>query len=92
MEAVAYEEPQYPTLEHVLADFDRSQHLTISALFALPFGRGRRFGSHRGRVLDNIAGDWQYNLIYDYMTGTPTPMPNAIALRDPSIPNQSFGQ
>jgi hypothetical protein len=92
MEAVAYEEPQYTTLEHVLADFDRSQHLTISALFALPFGRGRRFGSHWGRALDNIAGGWQYNVIYDYMTGTPTPMPNAIALRDPSISNQSYSQ
>jgi len=22
-----------------------------------------------------VAGNWQYNVIYDYMNGTPTPMP-----------------
>jgi hypothetical protein len=92
MEAVAYEEPQYTTLEHVLADFDRSQHLTVSALFAIPFGRGRHFGDHWNRALDSVAGGWQYNIIYDYMTGTPTPMPNAIALRDPRLPNQTYNQ
>jgi hypothetical protein len=65
MEAVSYEEPQYTTLEHVLADFDRSQHLTLSALLALPFGNGKRIGGHWNRTLDLLAGNWQYNIIYD---------------------------
>src|SRR5205807_198652 len=37
-------------------------------------------------------GNWQFNVIYDYMTGTPTPMPNAIPLRDPSLPDQAFSR
>ena len=86
MEAVAYLEPQYTVLEHVLTDFDRTHHLTVSALFELPFGRGRRFGANWGKALNLIAGNWQYNVIYDYMNGTPTPMPNAIPLRDPTLP------
>jgi hypothetical protein len=87
MESVAYLEPQYTVLEHVLTDFDRTHHLTVSALFELPFGRGRRFGANWGKALNLIAGNWQYNVIYDYMNGTPTPMPNAIPLRDPTLPS-----
>jgi hypothetical protein len=94
MEAVAYEEPQYTTLEHVLADFDRTHHLTVSALMAVPFGRGKHFGTHWSKALDMVAGNWQYNLIVDYMNGTPTPMPNAIALRNPELPEgrQTYDQ
>jgi hypothetical protein len=94
MEVVAYEEPQYTTLEHVLADFDRTHHLTVSALMAAPFGRGKRLGTHWNKALDIIAGNWQYNLIFDYMNGTPTPMPNAIALRNPELPDgkQTYNQ
>jgi hypothetical protein len=87
MEAVAYLEPQYTTLEHVLADFDRTHHLTVAALLALPFGRGRRFGAHWSKPLNLVAGRWQFNIIYDYMNGTPTPMPNAIAVRNPELPS-----
>lgn len=86
MESVAYLEPQYTVLEHVLADFDRTHHLTVSALLEVPFGRGRRFGANWGRTLNAVAGNWQYNVIYDYMNGTPTPMPNATAIRDPALP------
>jgi hypothetical protein len=81
-------------LEHVLADFDRTQHLTVSALLALPFGQGKHYGANWGKALNLLAGDWQYNIIYDYMNGTPTPMPNAIALRNPALPDgqQTFAK
>jgi hypothetical protein len=87
MESVAYEEPQYTVLEHVLADFDRTNHLTVSALLELPFGHGKHFGGHWNKPMNLVAGNWQFNLIYDYMNGTPTPMPNAIALRNPALPS-----
>jgi hypothetical protein len=94
MESVAYEEPQYTVLEHVLADFDRTNHLTVSALVELPFGRGKHFGAHWNKRLNLLAGNWQVNVIYDYMNGTPTPMPNAIALRNPALPGgeQTYGK
>jgi hypothetical protein len=94
MEAVAYEEPQYTVLEHVLADFDRTNHLTVSAILELPFGRARHFGSHWNKKVNLLAGGWQFNVIYDYMNGTPTPMPNAIALRNPALPDgqQTFNK
>jgi len=95
MESVAYMEPQYTVLEHVLTDFDRTHHLTVSALMGFPFGKGRRFGANWGRTLNAIAGNWQYNIIFDYMNGTPTPLPTtANAIRDPSLPagQQSYNK
>jgi len=46
------------------------------------------FGANWGKALNLVAGNWQYNVIYDYMNGTPTPMPNAIPLRDPTLPKR----
>jgi hypothetical protein len=92
MQTLSYLAPQYTTLEHVLVPFDRSQHLSISSLMQLPFGKGKHFGSNWGTPLDMLAGGWQLNVIYEYMTGTPTPMPNATPVRNPAIPNQSYDE
>jgi hypothetical protein len=90
MLSTAFLEPQYATPEHVLASYDRSQHLTVSSLVQVPAGRGKHFGAHWSKTLDTIAGNWQLNIIYEYMTGTPTAMPNAIPVRNPIVQNQSF--
>jgi hypothetical protein len=92
MQQISYLAPQYTSLERVLTPFDRSQHLSISSLLELPFGKGHRFGSNWSTPLDLAAGGWQLNVIYEYMTGTPTLMPNATPVHDPSIPNQSFSK
>ena len=44
---------------------------TSSALYELPFGRGRKFGSNMHPVADAIAGGWQLNGIYTFRTGLP---------------------
>ena len=90
LEAVTMREEQYEHPERVLADFDRSQHLTFFALYDLPLGRGKRFGSQWGRALDLVLGNWQYNLSLEYMNGTPTAMPDATPVRDPRLANSGF--
>jgi hypothetical protein len=92
LQAVSYLAPQYTSLEHVLAPFDRSQHLSISSLIEAPFGKGRRFGSNWSAPLNAVAGGWQLNVIYEYMTGTPTPMPNATPIRNPSASDQNYSK
>lgn len=92
LQAISYLAPQYTTLERVLVPFDRSQHLSISSLMDLPFGKDRRFGAHWSPALDAVAGGWQLNVIYEYMTGTPTPMPAAIPVGNPAVADQTYSQ
>jgi hypothetical protein len=42
-----------------------------SALYDLPFGRGRRFGSNLNRGLEMVIGGWQFNTIVTAQTGSP---------------------
>lgn len=42
-----------------------------SFVYALPFGKGRRFGSGWNSVLDAVAGGWQLSGINSYYSGRP---------------------
>jgi len=50
---------------------DQRQTFVVSALYDLPFGRGKMFGSNWGRGLDTVLGGWQLNTIVQAGTGTP---------------------
>jgi hypothetical protein len=41
------------------AYFDVKQNLTISYVYDLPFGQGKKFGSHWNRAVDYALGGWQ---------------------------------
>jgi hypothetical protein len=40
-------------------------------IYQLPFGKGRRYGSGWGGVLDAVAGGWQFSGINSYYSGRP---------------------
>jgi len=86
LERLAYREDQYANPERVVADFDRTHHLTIFAVYRLPIGRGKAVGSRWSRALNLAFGNWQYNFMIEHMNGTPTGMPDATPLRDPRLP------
>jgi hypothetical protein len=48
--------------------------LVASAVYDLPFGRGRQFGSAMPRVLDYLAGGWQISSIVRLQSGLPVRM------------------
>ncbi|MGH9201126.1 MAG: TonB-dependent receptor domain-containing protein, partial [Vicinamibacterales bacterium] len=54
-----------------IATFDIPHRLVLSALYELPFGRGRHIGSSAPALLDAIAGGWQINAIITAQSGTP---------------------
>jgi hypothetical protein len=54
-----------------VASYDIPHRLVVSALYELPFGRGRKFGSGTPAWLDGIAGGWQVNGIVTMQSGTP---------------------
>ena len=50
---------------------DQRNVFVASALYDLPFGNGRRFGSNWNKALDSVLGGWQLNTIVQAEDGTP---------------------
>ena len=53
----------------VISDQDYPHRLSLSGIYELPFGRGRRFGARAPRVVDALAGGWQVQAIYAAQSG-----------------------
>ncbi|MGH9772199.1 MAG: TonB-dependent receptor domain-containing protein, partial [Candidatus Acidiferrales bacterium] len=51
--------------------FSGEHNLTASYTYQLPFGSGRRFGSHANPVVKAVLGNWQLSGIFTYHTGFP---------------------
>lgn len=58
-------------LERALSSQDVDYAMSISALYDLPFGRGKKFGSDVSKWMDYLIGGWQLNAIYALQGGTP---------------------
>jgi hypothetical protein len=52
------------------SDFDQPNLLTISHLYDLPFGKGKRYLSNGG-IAGALFGGWQLNGIFRFASGTP---------------------
>jgi hypothetical protein len=66
--------PQYYknyAIERGLSNQDQSYRMVLSALYELPFGRGKHFGGDVSRALDYVIGGWQLNGIYTLQSGLP---------------------
>ena len=59
------------TIERGLSEIDQPYHMTLSALYELPLGRGRHWGHDLSRPLDWAIGGWQLNGIYTLSGGMP---------------------
>jgi hypothetical protein len=57
----------------MISDLDVPHRLAVSAIFELPFGKGRRFGSNADGVLNGFIGNWQIQGVYTYQSGFPIP-------------------
>jgi hypothetical protein len=53
------------------SDFDRTHVLTAASVWELPVGRGKRFLTNSGGVVNQMLGGWTLNSIYTFMTGEP---------------------
>ncbi|MFN7926021.1 MAG: carboxypeptidase regulatory-like domain-containing protein [Bryobacteraceae bacterium] len=80
---------------------DRKHILTLSTIYDLPFGRGRKFGANMNPILEKIVGGWEMNGIYGFISGSPltfsalgAPLGNGYGTRanlvgNPSLSNKS---
>lgn len=58
-------------LEKRLSPDDRPHRATLAGIWKLPFGKGRKYGSNWGGLLDAVLGGWQLTASYQYQTGQP---------------------
>lgn len=65
------QDPNHPELDRGLSSFDRTHRLVASAVWEIPFGRGKRFGSSAAVPLGAILGGWQLSGIFEAQTGPP---------------------
>jgi hypothetical protein len=71
MEANSYLNAGEMKLEKHVSTDDRNENVGISALYELPFGRGKHFLTGAGRLLDAFIGDWSVSTLYNYHSGAP---------------------
>jgi hypothetical protein len=78
MEAVEFLNPSDPAPTEVIGVFDRPHRVTISGIWEIPVGRGRRFGSRLPVVLNALAGGWQLSGVVVRQAGPPLSFGNVI--------------
>jgi hypothetical protein len=54
-----------------VSSLDMTHHFVGSAVYQLPFGQGRHFGSHWNRVTSAALGGWSFAPIFTANTGMP---------------------
>jgi len=60
-----------PSMDYGPSGYDQPLADTLSIVYDLPYGRGRRFGSNANKLVDEVLGGWQLTLINSMTSGTP---------------------
>ena len=60
-----------PRLDYGRSDFDVDHRFVTSAIYQLPFGRGKRFGGNMSKPADLALGGWQLTTIVTFQRGFP---------------------
>jgi hypothetical protein len=57
---------------------DKAHTFSVSGVWDLPFGKGRRFGSGASGLSNYVIGGWKADWIFTYASGYPLSFPNLI--------------
>ena len=55
----------------MISSQDVPHRLSVSGIYEIPIGRGRRYASDMNQALDLVAGGWQFQGIYTFQSGFP---------------------
>jgi len=66
--------PNWPNLDWGLSQINLDNSFTASAIYDLPFGKGKRFGSSWNGAMNSVLGGWQVTLIEKITSGFPDPL------------------
>jgi hypothetical protein len=71
-----------PLPTQVISDQDIPQRFTLTGIYDIPVGRGRRFGSSMNRFENALLGGWQFATIWAGQSGTPLGFGNPLFTGD----------
>jgi hypothetical protein len=81
-----------PAPTRVVSDQDTPHRLSVSGIWELPFGEGRRLARNAPFVVSKIISGWQISGIYAYQSGVPIGWGNIIFTGDTDAIGLSRGQ
>lgn len=61
-----------------VADYDRPHLWTLSGIYELPFGNGKRFGGSATGLKEHLIGRWQIQWIFNWQSGRPLDQPGGL--------------
>lgn len=63
--------PVDPNVVYGRDDYNRNSVFVLTAVYELPFGKGKQFGGNMSRAADAILGGWQWNSTWTLGSGLP---------------------
>lgn len=83
-----YNDIQQLVPERSIYQYDQPEAVKATAVYQLPFGRGKRFFSSSGRFVSRLVGGWEANVLFGYHSGIPWRLPtNFIYVKEAKMPN-----
>jgi len=74
--------------ERSIYQYDQPESVKATAVYQLPFGRGRRFFGSSGRLVSRLLGGWEANVLFGYHSGIPWRLPGSfIYVKEAKLPN-----
>ena len=80
MEATGYLNGSDAATEKVISDLDRTHRFSLSGIYELPFGKGRRYLASPHSGLQHVVGGWQLQATAQMNTGAPLAFDNVLLL------------
>jgi hypothetical protein len=71
MEAIDLLTAADPAPAEMISPDDRAHRLTVTGIYELPFGKGKRLLAEGNSVVSKIVSGWQVSGIYTYQSGPP---------------------
>ncbi len=79
--------PNWQQLDWALSQINLNHNFTASAIYDLPFGRGKHFGGNWNGAMNSAFGGWQVTLIETIHSGFPDPLIDSVNLSGVSFNN-----
>jgi hypothetical protein len=72
-----------PSRDYGPGGYDQPLADTLSAVYDLPYGHGRKWGNSSGRLMNTVAGGWQLTLINTMTSGLPVNITYSLSSSSP---------
>jgi hypothetical protein len=83
-----YNDVQQRVPERSIYQYDQTHNVKFSAVYALPFGEGKRFWKPSNKVLSRFVSGWETNVLFSYHSGIPWRLPtNFIYVKEAKASN-----